>query len=101
MPELLSVPASSPFSSTTAAATRCRKSALVEPRKISDFCKDHLNPVPQNLERDGLDSLVEAYLSAKADARYTSLCKLLNTLSERIGTSTGTQTQLVIVTMGS
>ena len=64
---------------------------LVEPCEIADFCKDHLSSVPQNLERDTLGSLVQAFLSANADSKYTALCKLLNTLSERTGT--GMQTQ--------
>ena len=54
---------------------------------VQDFCKDHLSPVPQDLGREDLDPLVQAFLSATADAKYTSLCKLLNTLSER---TTGT-----------
>jgi hypothetical protein len=88
VPEL-SVPVSSPFLPTTAAATRYRrygKSVLVKLLEIEDFCTDHLSPVPQGLQRDDLDSLVQAFQSDKSDARYTSLCKLLNTLSERTGT---------------
>jgi len=69
----------------------------VEPLEIEDFCTDHLSSVPQDLERDGLDSLVQAFQSATADSRYITLCKLLNTLSER----TGTQKRLVVVMMSS
>lgn len=94
--KLPSVPVSSPFLPTTAAATRRGKSALVKPLEIADFCTDHLSPVPQGLERDGLDHLVQAFMSA-TDAGYTPLCKLLNTLSGR----TGTQKQLVVVVMRS
>jgi hypothetical protein len=90
--ELPSVLVSSSSLSTTAVTTRYVEGA---PREIEDFCTDHLSSVPQDLERDGLDSLVKAFLSAKADARYSSLCKLLNTLSQR----TGTHKQLVVVTM--
>ena len=70
-----------------------RKSARLKLHMIEDFCTDHLSPVPGDLERDGLDSLVQAFLSARTDTGYTSLCELLNTLSER----TGTQKQLVVV----
>jgi hypothetical protein len=77
------VPVSSPFSSTNAAATRKGKSAVMKLDLVQDFCKDHLSPVPQDLEREGIDPLVQEFVSAMGDARYTSLCKLLNALSER------------------
>jgi len=84
--DLASIPVSSPFVPTAAAATRDGKSAQMTLHQIENFCSDHLSPVPRDMERGDLDSLVQAFQSAAADARYTALCKLLNSLSERIGT---------------